>query len=79
MNGKNIPGSIEVDKPVKVYVDHTLCKTIGACVQIAPELFKFTPGTKKAVAVMETVPPALLGQCKAAAEACPYNAITIIG
>ncbi|MBD3346628.1 MAG: ferredoxin [Chitinivibrionales bacterium] len=79
MADRNKPGSIEVNRQIRVSVDQSRCKTVGSCVKIAPEIFRFRSGDKKAEAIVETIPPALLQKCKEAADNCPYDAINISG
>ncbi len=62
---------------MKAEVDQVKCGTIGVCVKICPEVFRFHPGSKKAYAVVDEVPVHLQARCIEAAEKCPNQAITI--
>ncbi len=62
---------------MKAEVDEAKCGTIGLCVQICPEVFRFHPGSKKAYAMMPEVPPHLQAKCIEAAGKCPNDAIII--
>jgi len=62
---------------MRVEVDQVKCGTIGRCVKICPEVFRFHPGNKKAYAVTPEVPLHLEAKCVEAAEKCPNNAISI--
>jgi ferredoxin len=62
---------------MRVYVDPKRCHTIGACVQICPEIFRFHEGSKKAYAIINEVPPHLEDKCCEAAKACPQEAVII--
>ena len=62
---------------MKVRVDQQKCLTVGVCVQICPEVFRFHEGSKKAYALMEEVPAGLEAKVKRAARECPEEAIII--
>jgi len=62
---------------MKVEVDQTKCGTIGICVKECPEIFRFQEGSKKAVALVEEVPPQWQAKCREAARKCPNGAILI--
>jgi len=74
---KQNPQSIDVDPLLRVVVDEAKCKTVGECVRIAPEIFTFTTGSKKATVKMALIPPGLFDKVQEAVEQCPYNAIVI--
>lgn len=73
----------------KVRVDKNLCISCGSCWAIAPQVFEEDPGTFKSrvkepyrVADSESesvgeIPPELVSDAKAAADACPAGAITV--
>ncbi len=63
---------------MKAKVDQIKCGTVGKCVQICPEVFRFQEGSKKAAVIMEKIPESLRGKCCEAARACPNEAIEII-
>jgi ferredoxin len=67
----------EEEEKMKVQVDQVKCGTIGFCVKICPEVFRFHPGSKKAYAMMPEVPSHLQARCTEAAQRCPNNAIII--
>ena len=62
---------------MKVCVDQKRCRTYGRCVEICPEVFRFEPGSKKAVAVISEVPKHLQPCCREAAASCQACAILI--
>ena len=62
---------------MKVIVDQVKCHTIGICVKICPEVFRFQEGSKKAVAVTGEIPEYLEDKCIMAARECPNKAIRI--
>lgn len=62
---------------MKVNVDRIKCKTIGNCVKICPEIFRFESGSKKATTKMDKVPEELKVKCIQAANQCPTGAISI--
>lgn len=55
----------------------TKCETVGACVMICPDVFRFQPGSKKAAVIADPVPEIYENDCREAAESCPRNAIVI--
>lgn len=62
---------------MKVSVDQQKCQTVGVCVQVCPEVFRFQEGSKKAIALVEEVPAGLEAKVKQAAGKCPEQAIII--
>lgn len=64
---------------MKAEIDEVKCQTIGNCVKICPEVFRFHPGSKKAYAIMSEVPPHLQAKCIRAAESCPNGAVILKG
>jgi ferredoxin len=62
---------------MKAEVDQIKCGTIGICVKICPQVFRFHPGSKKAYVQVDEIPPQYELKCIEAAEKCPNNAITI--
>ncbi len=62
---------------MNVCVDQKKCQSVGICVKICPEVFRFEVGSKKARALMHSVPAALEEKCKEAALKCPEKAILI--
>lgn len=64
-------------RAMKVIVDEKKCRTAGICVKECPEVFRFSAGSKKAVAVMDEVPVELQPKCLRAALQCPEKAIII--
>jgi ferredoxin len=62
---------------MKVRVDQQKCLTVGVCVQVCPEVFRFHEGSKKAYAMMNEVPPAQEEAVLRAAKECPEKAIII--
>jgi len=71
------PAELKEEGFMKVEVDEVKCGTIGFCVKICPEIFRFHPGSKKAYAMMTEVPSHLQAKCSEAARRCPNNAIVI--
>ncbi len=63
---------------MKVKVLQEKCGTVGRCVIICPDLFRFQEGSKKAEALFEEVPVSLQKKCIEAAEACPNKAIAVL-
>ena len=62
---------------MKAEVDQFKCETVGICVKICPDVFRFQEGSKKATVIMDEIPPRLQKKCREAARACPNMAITI--
>jgi ferredoxin len=62
---------------MKVAVDQVKCGTMGVCVKICPEVFRFQEGSKKAIAISDDVPSDLVEKCTRAVKACPNHAIII--
>lgn len=62
---------------MKVCVDQAKCETAGICVKICPEVFKFEPGNKKAIAIKTEVPKNLQDKCRQAYRKCPAEAICL--
>ena len=62
---------------MKIRVDQLKCDTTGICVKECPELFRFQEGSKKAMALVEVVPPALEQTCLRIAGRCPTKAVII--
>ena len=60
-----------------VRVDQLKCDTSGVCVMEAPDLFRFQEGSKKAMALVEEVPPAGKQTVIRIAGRCPTGAIII--
>ena len=57
----------------RICIDPTLCSGFGACVDLAPGLFRLEPGGVASTVVAETDDPAALD----AADACPMDAIEV--
>lgn len=70
-------GKKEKWRIMKVCVDQSKCRTAGLCVQLCPEVFRFEPGSKKAVALDEAVPVDAEGRCWKAVRKCPVGAIVV--
>lgn len=66
------------EEAMKAEVDQVKCGTIGLCVKICPEVFRFHPGNKKAYARLSEIPTHLQARCVEAAEKCPNHAIVIV-
>lgn len=62
---------------MKVRVDQLKCDTSAICVKECPTLFRFQEGSKRAEALMETVPPELERKCIEVAKHCPKRAIIL--
>jgi ferredoxin len=62
---------------MKVTVDHIKCHGIGICVKDCPEVFRFEPGSKRAVSRYDEVPPAFREKARSAAAECPNGAIFV--
>ncbi len=62
---------------MRVVVNPVLCQSHGACVEEAPELFE-VHGTNTVKVKLETVPPDLLEQAKAAVRFCPTGALRLV-
>jgi len=63
---------------MRVRVDPVKCQTIGTCVREAPSIFRFEPGSKKAVAIVDMVPSHLEQKVRKVAGMCPTGAIEIL-
>jgi ferredoxin len=62
---------------MKVEVDQMKCGTVGICVKICPEVFRFQEGSKKATVILDPIPATFHEQCRSAARECPNNAVII--
>jgi ferredoxin len=62
---------------MKVDVDQMKCGTVGICVKICPEVFRFQEGSKKATVILDPIPAAYFDKCRRAARECPNNAIIV--
>ncbi|HDP24584.1 MAG TPA: ferredoxin [Deltaproteobacteria bacterium] len=62
---------------MKIVVDQRKCQTVGICVQLCPEVFRFQEGSKKAVALENDIPLRYLDACIEAIEKCPSGAISL--
>lgn len=60
---------------MKFHVDQTKCKSYGFCVKEFPELFRFQPGSKKAVAIEKDFPPEQVIDSFRILRICPVEAI----
>jgi len=56
-----------------ISIDTSLCSGFGACVDLAPDLFRLESGGIASVVKAETDDPAALD----AADSCPMGAITV--
>ena len=63
---------------MKIAIDRAKCGGIAACVREAPQLFRLMEGSKRGAVLSSEVPLHLMRRARAAAERCPYQAITII-
>lgn len=63
---------------MKAYVDQVKCRSVGTCVQLCPSVFRFEPGSKKAIVQVREIPEGEVRRCVQAAERCPERAITIL-
>ena len=62
---------------MKVEIDQLRCGTVGICVKICPEVFRFQEGSKKAIVILDPIPKALQERCLKAAKECPNDAVII--
>jgi ferredoxin len=62
---------------MKVEVDQIKCGTMGVCVKICPEIFRFQEGSKKAVAITGGIPEKYIAKCIEAVKKCPNEAIVM--
>ncbi|MEJ2725084.1 MAG: ferredoxin [Deltaproteobacteria bacterium] len=62
---------------MKAEVDQMKCGTVGICVKICPEVFRFQEGSKKATVILDPIPPAFHDRCRRAARECPNNAVIV--
>jgi ferredoxin len=76
-NPGNQTGKTDPEETIRVMVDQTKCESIGECVRIAPDVFRFEAGSKKAAVALERVPMSLCSLVCAAAKACPVGAISV--
>ncbi len=62
---------------MKVEVDQLKCGTIGICVKICPQVFRFQEGSKKATVILDPIPEIYWDKCLKAARECPNKAVMI--
>lgn len=62
---------------MRARVDPLKCRTVGECVKLCPEAFRFLEGSKKATVILDPIPPRLEGRVCQAARSCPEGAISI--
>jgi len=62
---------------MRVKVDQSKCKTVGICVKLCPEVFRFEAGSKKAAAIADEIPEHLVARCLEAQGKCPEAAISL--
>jgi ferredoxin len=62
---------------MRAKVDQLRCATIGICVKELPYVFRFQPGSKKAMVIVDEIPPGLERKCREVAKMCPNEAIII--
>ena len=62
---------------MKIVVDQRKCQTVGICVKLCPEVFRFQEGSKKAIALEDDLPLEYLAACIEAIEKCPTGAISL--
>jgi ferredoxin len=62
---------------MKVKVDQLKCATVGVCVKICPEVFRFQEGSKKATVMLDPIPVIHWEKCLRAARECPNKAVII--
>jgi len=62
---------------MKAIVDAGICTGCGECVDICPEVFELVEGISRVKG--DPVPAAAEETCRAAADACPVEAITLQG
>jgi ferredoxin len=55
------------------------CNGAGICVQLAPEIFRFTEGSKQAKLIVEEIPGKHKESVREAVAQCPTKAIFVIG
>lgn len=62
---------------MRARVDPLKCRTVGECVKVCPEAFRFQEGSKRAAVTLDPIPPGLEGKVCEAARRCPENAVLI--
>lgn len=62
---------------MKALVDETKCNSTGECVKVAPEIFRFHEGSKKAFVKVADIPPEHREKCLKAERLCPTKAIKV--
>lgn len=62
---------------MEIEVDQMKCRTAGICVMKCPEVFRFQEGSKRAMVVLDHIPPRFEKKCLEAARKCPNDAIII--
>jgi ferredoxin len=62
---------------MRFQVDQTKCRSNGVCVEKYPELFRFRPGSKKAIAVDREFPAEQIVDSVAIVRCCPVDAIRV--
>ena len=63
---------------MKLYVDQIKCASNGNCVKEYPELFRFSAGSKKAVAADAEIPVRHWKKYQEVTKICPVSAIKIV-
>jgi ferredoxin len=63
---------------MRARVIQSKCGTVGMCVKICPEIFRFQEGSKKATVMFDKIPLHLEKKCLKAADSCPNEAIVVL-
>jgi ferredoxin len=64
---------------MRAEVDQLKCRTAGECVRTCPDVFRFQEGSKRAMVVVDPIPPQFEEKVREAANRCPQGAVLIQG
>jgi ferredoxin len=70
-------GKTKGEMRMRAKVDPLQCRTVGECVKLCPEVFRFQEGSKKATVTLDPIPPGLEEKVCEAARRCPQKAVLI--
>jgi ferredoxin len=68
---------MKTEEIMRAEVDQLKCRTVGECVRICPDVFRFQEGSKRATVLVDPIPPRFEAKVRQAAKRCPQSAVII--